>query len=99
MSKKGWTPMEKEIYQRRETDGAKVGSFWGLAPFWGFQGSAQSLLNSTGLDCCLLHGDVWQHLMNEVWPHRSSRKWRQLESCGACLHLLERRHKSKVRQR
>jgi hypothetical protein len=68
------------IEERTDTCGKTINAVKHMEPRWDLSGDCllfgdlkvmQSLLNSTGLECCLLRGDLW-HLMNEVWPYRSS---------------------------
>jgi hypothetical protein len=68
------------IEERTDTYGLMINALKKMEPRWdptnvrllfGDLKVMQAILDSTGMDNCLLRGDMW-HLMNEVWPHQNS---------------------------
>jgi hypothetical protein len=68
------------IEERTDTYGLMINALKKMEPRWdptnvrllfGDLKVTQAILDSTGMDNCLLRGDMW-HLLNQVWPHQNS---------------------------
>jgi hypothetical protein len=68
------------VEERTDTYENMINALKTMEPIWepssvkllfGDMKVTQALLGTAGLSACRLRGDMW-HLMNEVWPHRSS---------------------------